>query len=169
MKAQAAIVDALFLMFIASASASLLYFISQVYGSNTSQQFTAVYNYDYLRSAVLVYFNIKDEDGEWFIQGLKERLSSNDPVNEVAYYFSGKGKAIKAFFDNSPSPNSTITFSSSSGDSFYCYKNKNPSPGTPEITCKQGEPGLSGKTVFTSSFTVKTSSASWKITLINSY
>jgi len=128
MKAQAAIVDALFFMFICASASALLYFTAGIYGSNTNQQMASLYNYDYLRTAMLALHYAKDNNGKWFFNELEEKLKNNPPTN-VGNYLSGDASNVWGNITSSaPAENVALHFTGS--NDFYCY---NPYSGG--VTC----------------------------------
>ncbi len=122
MKAQAAIMDALFFMFICASAAALLYFTAGLYGSNSNQQMTALYNYDYLKTAMLSLHYAKDDNGEWFFNELGKKLGSSDPVTSVEDYLSGGASNVWSNITASaPAKKTALHFVSETGTDFYCY------------------------------------------------
>lgn len=70
-KGQAAIMDALFFMIICSISATLLFYVSSIYGQSINQEISALYNYEYTGGALLSLMNVDNQD---FWLGLENKL-----------------------------------------------------------------------------------------------
>lgn len=82
MKGQAAIMDALIFMLVASAAGTLVIHISGIYGSSTTEQVSMIYNLEWVNNAVLALEYSQDNKGNWFWIELKTKLAvtSGDPL-----------------------------------------------------------------------------------------
>ncbi|MEM4221929.1 MAG: hypothetical protein QW097_00660 [archaeon] len=114
-KAQAALFDALFFMFLAAGAAYLLLFVAANYAADTQNQVAFTYNYDYLSNVFVALHYLKDDSGNFFWLKLEEKLEREDSCNYLEDYFGltkvtydpndhGKAKPILELLDaSSPS------------------------------------------------------------------
>jgi hypothetical protein len=111
MKGQAAVMDGLIFMLIASGAATLLLFVSGLYASSTNGQIASIYNSEYLGNALIALHYAKDTDGKWFWNELRTKLETKDKATIEAYFNS----AANQIWEN-------ITYSSPAGDrTFLCF------------------------------------------------
>jgi len=112
MKGQAAIMDALIFMLIASGAATLLLFVTGLYASSTNGQIATIYNYEYAGNALIALHYAQDSQGRWFWNELKGMVEGSDSQNEINDYFTGYAKQV---WEN-------ITSSSPAGqNTFLCF------------------------------------------------
>lgn len=81
-KGQGAIVDALFFMLICSASATLLFYVSSIYGQSVNQQVSAIYNYEYTGNALV---SLRAADSYTFWNGLREIVLDGTEEEMIDY------------------------------------------------------------------------------------
>jgi len=97
-RGQAAVMDALILMMICSAAATLLLYVGSLYGSNSNRQMIAIYNYEYSNTALLSLRYVLDINSEPFWENLKVMLDSSDPqisaVQIVNDYMQGPASNV---------------------------------------------------------------------------
>jgi len=102
-RAQAAVMDALVLMMICSAAATLLLYVTSIYGSNSNRQIMAVYDYEYANTALLSLRYVDDNDGNSFWGSLKTVLTETDAHMAMEKYFSQNATTIfSKLMDSSP-------------------------------------------------------------------
>ncbi len=68
---QAAMMDALFFLLLCSVSATLLFYVSSLYGQGIDQQISTLYNYEFTSNALLSLMNTNDNE---FWNGLRDKL-----------------------------------------------------------------------------------------------
>jgi hypothetical protein len=120
-KGQAAIMDALIFMLIASGAATLLLFVSSVYSSSTNDQIMTIYNYEYAGNALIALHYAKDSENRWFWNELKAKLLTGD-YQELEDYFSGDAKMVwKNITNSSPAGENTFICFTGAGLAKDCY------------------------------------------------
>ena len=119
MKGQAAVMDALIFMLIASGAATLLLFVSGLYSSSTNNQMTTIYNYEYGGNALIALHYAKDIQGKWFWNELKNKLNEDYADGIVLSYLQGDASGIWAKVIES-SPAGKNTFLCFSGAVNFC-------------------------------------------------
>ena len=132
MKGQAAIMDALIFMLVASGAATLLLFVAGIYSSSTNTQITTIYNYEYGGNALIALHYAKDEQGKWFWNELKNKLLSSSQA-DVEDYLNGDAKYIwQNITASSPAgQNTALCFQGaafSTGQAIPCYPFSKPEP-----------------------------------------
>lgn len=132
MRGQAAIMDALIFMLVASGAATLLLFVAGIYSSSTNTQITTIYNYEYGGNALIALHYAKDEQGKWFWNELKNKLLSSSQA-DVEAYLTGNAKYIwQNITASSPAgQNTTLCFQGaafSTGQVIPCYPFSKPEP-----------------------------------------
>ncbi|MEM3412239.1 MAG: hypothetical protein QW735_00875 [archaeon] len=87
-KAQAALFDALFFMFLAAGAAYLLLFVAANYAADTQNQVAFTYNYDYLSNVFVALHYLKDDSGNFFWLKFEEKLGKEEQsCNYLKDYF----------------------------------------------------------------------------------
>ena len=115
MKGQAAVMDGLIFMLIASGAATLLLFTSSLYATSTNSQIVSIYNQEYGGNALVALHYAKDYKGGWFWNELRGRLDAGASQTDLSYYLSDASQA-KQVFEN-------LTYSSPAGENTYlCFK-----------------------------------------------
>ena len=121
MKGQAAIMDALIFMLIASGAATLLLFVSSMYSSSTNDQIMTIYNYEYAGNALIALHYAKDSEDRWFWNELKAKLLTGD-YQELADYFEGDAEMVwKNITHSSPAGGNTFMCFEGAGLARDCY------------------------------------------------
>ncbi len=113
-KGQSAIMDALFFMIICSVSATLLFYVSSLYGQSVDQEISAIYNFEYTGNALLSLMNV--DDGE-FWRGVQEKVENNEDISDIRENISSykNGKIWEEVLNSSPT-----------NYTFLCFKPINP-------------------------------------------
>jgi len=111
MRGQAAIMDALIFMLIASGASALLLFAAGIYSSSTNTQINTIYNYEYAGNALIALHYAKDEKGNWFWNELEKKLLSTDQT-VIKAYMDGDAHLI---WQN-------VTASSPAGETRLCFE-----------------------------------------------
>ena len=138
-RGQSAVLDALVLLMICSATATLLLYVVTLYGSNTNKQVMGIYNYEYANTALLALRHVTDDSEIKFWQVLKDEnhLASVDPLTSIREYFQQNGDANEIFnrLTNSAPGTLLLHFRRADGiASIYCYNLAG------FITCQQSDP-----------------------------
>jgi len=135
-RGQAAVMDALILMMICSAAATLLLYVGSLYGSNSNRQMIAIYNYEYSNTALLSLRYVLDGNTEPFWETLKVMLDSSDPhihaVQIVRDYLQGPASNVFQTLTDA-SPGKLVLQFEGQSRVFYCHN-----PGF--ISCESGMP-----------------------------
>jgi len=110
MKGQAAIMDALIFMLLASGAATLLFFASSLYASSTNSQLTSIYNNEYANNAMIALHYAQDTRGMWFWNEIRGIADTQDAVET---YLNGYAREVWT----------NITSSSPAGErTFLCFE-----------------------------------------------
>ena len=127
MKGQAAIMDALIFMLIASSAATLLLFVTTLYSSSTNDQIMTIYNYEYAGNALIALHYAKDTEGRWFWNELKAKLEYSP--DDVEDYLDGDASAIWGkVVESSPAGQGTFMCFEGAGLRNGCYPFDEPVP-----------------------------------------
>lgn len=120
-KGQGAVTDALFFMLICSISATLMLYVSSIYGQSINQQISAIYNYEYTGNALV---SLKSAENYGFWNGLRDKVLTQGKGEMTNYIDSHSGVWDKVE-ESSPTNNTFLCFSGSmcAGTPPYCYPN----------------------------------------------
>jgi len=134
MKGQAAIMDALIFMLVASGAATLLLFVAGIYSSSTSTQINTIYNYEYGGNALIALHYAKDEQGRWFWNELEGKLTAASQA-DVEAYMNGDARFIwQNITSSSPAgQNTTLCFEGAGLGATPCYPFNRPEPASTTV------------------------------------
>ena len=118
MRGQAAVMDSMMFLLIASGAATLLLYVSSIYGSSTNQQIIAMYNYEFGSDALASLHYAKDADGKYFWKELKTKLADSETATKT--YLNDKVAALwQKLKDASPSQCPFLCFETASGQTRF--------------------------------------------------
>lgn len=106
-KGQAAVMDALFFMMICSVAATLLFYVSSIYGQSIDQQVSAIYNFEYTGNALVA---LQGADNYDFWNELKDKVLNED------------GEKAREHINSNRDIWNTLEESSPSNINFLCFK-----------------------------------------------
>ncbi|MBS3060066.1 MAG: hypothetical protein J4432_01005 [DPANN group archaeon] len=138
-KGQAAMMDALIFMLIASGAATLLIFAAGLVGSSTNEQLITIYNLQYANVALVAFFHGQDTNGDFILTRLSEitaLTSDNTKIStDLTAYFEntgpgtpdGPGKDVFTKLKNSsPSSSVILCFQIQGREQQVCYARLEP-------------------------------------------
>jgi len=129
MRGQAAIMDALIFMLVASGAATLLLFVAGIYSSSTTTQINTIYNYEYGGNALIALHYAKDEQGKWFWNELEKKLTTTNQA-DIEAYLDGDARFVwQNITASSPAgQNTKLCFEGAGLGATPCYPFNTPEP-----------------------------------------
>lgn len=116
-KGQAAVMDALFFMMICAVTATLLFYVSSIYGQSIDQQISAIYNFEYTGNALVA---IQGVDDYAFWNGLKEKVIDEGEEESIKYIEGYEEDVWNTVVESSPSNINFLCFEGGGCEDF-CY------------------------------------------------
>jgi len=119
-KGQAAVMDALFFMMICSVAATLLFYVSSIYGQSIDQQVSAIYNFEYTGNALIA---LQGADNYDFWNELKKKVL-NKGGSEAKKHIKDNINIWDTLEKSSPSNINFLCFQGTGCEDEFCYPAK---------------------------------------------